>query len=100
MLRTRGRLIVVSTLGGTNVSLSLRTLMSKRLRINGTMLRARPYDEKAEATRAFERDVMPLLGNGAIRVPIDRSFLIEAAAEAHERIVANANFGKLVFRLR
>src|SRR5215472_5431070 len=47
-LRTCGRLIIVSTLGGTNASLPLRTLMSKRLRINGTMLRSRSYDQKVE----------------------------------------------------
>jgi NADPH:quinone reductase len=99
-LRTRGRLIVVSTLGGTNAALSLRTLMSKRLRINGTMLRARPYEEKVEVTRAFERDVIPLLASGALRVPIDEVFSLDAAAEAHKLITANANFGKLVFTLR
>ena len=98
-LRTRGRLIVVSTLGGTAASLSLRTLMTKRLRINGTMLRARPYDEKVEATRAFERDGVPLLANGSMRVPIDRVFKLEDAAEAHERIAKDRNFGKLVFSL-
>ncbi|HYK54774.1 MAG TPA: NAD(P)H-quinone oxidoreductase [Candidatus Eremiobacteraceae bacterium] len=98
-LRTRGRLIVVSTLGGTNASLSLRTLMSKRLRINGTMLRARPYEEKIEATRAFERDVMPLLANGSIHVPIEKTFTLEQADQAHELIASNANFGKVVFTL-
>jgi len=98
-LRTRGRLIVVSTLGGTAASLPLRTLMTKRLRINGTMLRARPYDEKVDATRAFERDVMPLLASGTIRVPIDGVFKLDDAARAHERIAKDRNFGKLVYSL-
>ena len=96
VLRTRGRLIVVSTLGGTNASLSLRTLMSKRLRIVGTVLRSRPYEEKVEATRAFERDVISLLGNGSIRVPIDRTFTLDDVAEAHRYLAADKNFGKLV----
>ena len=98
-LRTRGRLIVVSTLGGTAASLSLRTLMTKRLRINGTMLRARPYGEKVEATRAFERDGFPLLANGSMRVPIDGVFKLDDAAEAHERMTKDRNFGKIVFSL-
>ena len=63
-LALRGRLVVVSTLGGTTAPLSLRTLMTKRLQITGTMLRARSYEEKVEATRAFERDVVPLLASG------------------------------------
>jgi len=98
-LRMRGRLIVVSTLGGTAASLPLRTLMTKRLRINGTMLRARAHDEKVEATRSFERDVMPLLASGAIRVPIDGVFKLDDAAEAHERIAKDRTFGKLVYSL-
>ena len=98
-LRMRGRLIVVSTFGGANASLPLRTLMSKRLRINGTMLRARPIEEKRQATRAFERDVVPLLANGSMRVPIDDVFRIEDAAAAHRRIAEDRNFGKVVFSL-
>ena len=98
-LRTRGRLIVVSTLGGASASLPLRTLMTKRLRINGTMLRARPYDEKVEATRAFERDGGPLFANGSMSVPIDGVFRLDDAAKAHERISKDRNFGKLVYSL-
>lgn len=97
VLRTCGRLIVVSTLGGTIATISLRTLMTKRLRINGTMLRARPYEQKVEATAAFERDVIPLLANKTIRVPIDRAFMLEQAAQAHRHVGEDRNFGKVIF---
>ena len=99
-LRPRGRLVVVSTLGGTDAALSLRTLMAKRLRIVGTVLRSRPYEEKVEATRAFERDVIPLLANGSIRVPIDRTFTLDEVAEAHRCMATDKNFGKLVIDVR
>lgn len=98
-LRARGRLVVVSTLGGTNATLSLRTLMSKRLRISGTVLRSRPHEEKVEATCAFERDVVPLFASGSIRVPVDRVFGIDDAADAHRHLAMDKNFGKLVFSL-
>jgi len=74
--------------------------MAKRLRINGTLLRGRSYEEKVEATGAFERDVMPLLARGAIRVPIDKALRLEQAAEAHARIASNENFGKVVLECR
>ena len=99
-LALKGRLVVVSTLGGTDAQMSLRTLMAKRLRIVGTMLRARPYAEKVEATRAFGRDVLPLLASGAIRVPIDAEFGLDDAAEAHRYVEENRNFGKVVFTLQ
>jgi NADPH2:quinone reductase len=96
-LAVRGRLISVSTLGGAAAALSLRTLMTKRLRIVGTMLRSRSYEEKAEATRLFARDVGPLLSIGAVRVPIDHVFKLEEAADAHRYVEENQNFGKVVF---
>lgn len=98
-LALRGRLVSVSTLGGTAASLSLRTLMAKRLRIVGTMLRSRSSDEKAEATRAFARDAGPLFASGALRVPIDHVFTLDEAANAHRYVDENKNFGKVVFSL-
>ena len=73
--------------------------MMKRLRIIGTLLRSRSYEEKVEATHAFERDGIPLLASGAIRVPIDRVFKLEEAAAAHRYLEENKNFGKVVFAL-
>ena len=96
-LATRGRLVVVSTLGGVSALLSLRTLMTKRLRIVGTMLRSRSYEEKAAAAQAMGRDVMPLFENGSIAVPIDSTFALEDAAAAHRYLEANSNFGKVIF---
>jgi NADPH:quinone reductase-like Zn-dependent oxidoreductase len=98
-LASCGRLVVVSTLGGVSALLSMRTLMTKRLRIVGTMLRSRSYEEKVTASNAFERDVMPLFASGAIKVPIDRSFRLEEAQEAHRHLEENKNFGKIVFDL-
>jgi NADPH:quinone reductase-like Zn-dependent oxidoreductase len=98
-LATRGRLVIVSTLGGSSASLPLRTLMTKRLRVVGTMLRSRSFEEKVEATRAFERDVVPLLASGTVRVPIDRVFKLEEAAAAHRYVEENRNFGKVVFSI-
>jgi NADPH:quinone reductase-like Zn-dependent oxidoreductase len=73
--------------------------MAKRLRIAGTMLRSRSFEEKAEATSAFERDVMPFLAHGTLRVPIDKVFNLEEAAAAHRYIEENQNFGKVVFSI-
>jgi putative PIG3 family NAD(P)H quinone oxidoreductase len=98
-LATKGRLIFVSTLSGTEVALSIRILMAKRLRLAGTMLRHRSLDEKVAATRAFAHQVLPLLANGAIKVPIDHVYPVADAAVAHRRMEANENFGKLVLEI-
>jgi NADPH:quinone reductase len=99
VLAPRGRLVQVSTLGGADVQLSLRTLMQKRLTIVGTMLRSRSYEEKVAATNAFARDIVPLLASGAIKVPIDKTFPLDEAAQAHEYISSDKNFGKVVLTI-
>jgi putative PIG3 family NAD(P)H quinone oxidoreductase len=96
-LATRGRLVVVSTLGGASAQLSLRALMTRRLRIMGTMLRSRSQREKVEATAAFARDCLSLLANGSLRMPIDRVFTLGEAAAAHRHVQEDQNFGKVVF---
>ena len=96
-LAPRGRRVFVSTLSGTQAALSIREVMSKRLRLVGTMLRGRPLGEKIAATRAFEKSVVPLLASGRIKVPVDKLFDLSQAADAHRYLEANQNFGKVVF---
>ncbi|HXW76373.1 MAG TPA: NAD(P)H-quinone oxidoreductase [Candidatus Eremiobacteraceae bacterium] len=98
-LSTCGRLVVVSTLGGVDAALSLRTLMTKRLHVIGTVLRSRSDDEKAAATAAFVRDVVPLLASRAIAPLIARTYRLDEAAAAHRYMGENQNVGKVVFEL-
>ena len=52
-----GRIVIVGLGAGAEVSLVLRQLMARRASMRGTMLRARPLEQKAQAVRAFEREV-------------------------------------------
>ena len=45
--------------------------LRKRVRIIGTVLRARPLEEKIAAMRAFEAHVVPLLARGLVRPIVD-----------------------------
>jgi NADPH2:quinone reductase len=62
----------------------------------GTTLRRRPLEEKIAVTRRFAEEVLPLFDAGRLRPVIDSRFALERAAEAHERMEANANIGKIV----
>jgi putative PIG3 family NAD(P)H quinone oxidoreductase len=95
-LRERGRLVLVGLTGGTTAELDLGLVLRRRLRLEGTVLRARSRTEKAAAVSAFAGDVLPLLASGAIRPVVDRVFPFDAIAEAHRLMEANATFGKLV----
>ena len=54
-LALKGRIIIVGTTAGQEGGISLRTLMGKRASLRGTMLRARPLEEKAAAVHSTGR---------------------------------------------
>lgn len=95
-LALEGRLMLVGTPGGARGELDFGLLMSKRAQITGTLLRSRPTEEKAEATRRFAAEVAPLIEKGLIKPNIDRVFNIEDIKAAHEYLESNESFGKVV----
>jgi NADPH2:quinone reductase len=98
-LATCGRMVVIGLLGGTRAELDLGTLLGKRASIRGTVLRARPLEEKAAATRAFEKAVLPHIASGRIRPVVDSVYPLARAADAHRYMESNANFGKIVLEV-
>jgi NADPH:quinone reductase len=98
-LAVRGRIIVVGTGAGADAELSLRALMGRRASLMGTVLRARPMDEKAAAVQAFARSVVPHLAAGRVRPVIDRVFPIAEAAAAFDHLAAPGKLGKVLLEL-
>ena len=94
-----GRIVIVASQAGGRAELEIGALMGKRLRIHGTMLRARQPDEKTAATEAFARDVVPLLADGTVVPVVARTFALDDANEAYELLAADAVFGKIVLDL-
>jgi len=95
-LAQRGRMILVGTTAGSKALLDFGLVMSKRLQLIGTVLRARSAEEKAMATRLFATQVVPLLADGTIEPVIDSTFPVAQIREAHLRLESNQTFGKIV----
>ena len=91
-----GRVIVVGTGAGAETSINLRSLMGKRASLMGTVLRARPHEQKAAAVQAFARSVVPLLASGAVRPIVDRVFPAGEAPAAFDRLAGRGKFGKVL----
>src|SRR5262249_21339395 len=83
-IAVKGRIVIVGTGAGDEAPMALRKLMGKRARLLGTVLRARPLEEKAAAVRAFEHEVVPLLGDGRARALVDRVFPVEQVTDAFD----------------
>ena len=92
----QGRIMLVGLLAGRSTTVDLGGILRQRLTIRGTVLRSRPAQEKVDATRAFARDVLPLLESGKVGPRIERVFSLGQIREAHELMESNETFGKIV----
>jgi len=96
-LAVGGRISVIGVGGGgAAAELNLLALMGKRGRILASTLRARSLEEKALASRALERHVLPAFESGAIRVPILKTYPLDEAEAAYDHFAGGGKLGKIV----
>jgi NADPH:quinone reductase len=95
-LNSQGRLLLVGLTAGAKAEFNLGIALRKRLSIIGTVLRSRLIMEKAEATKKFAKEVVPLLKSGVIRPNIDQIFQLVDIQKAHQYLESNESFGKIV----
>lgn len=96
VLKTGGRLVVISTLSGNRAELDLRLMMQKRLTLKGSTLRNRPLGEKVALKEAFMARFWRLIKTRSLTSIMDSTFEIAEAESAHERMRQNQNIGKIV----
>jgi NADPH2:quinone reductase len=99
VLADEGRLVLISTLGGTKTEIDLRAVMGKRLSITGSMLRSRPPEFKGGIARSLRDRVWPLLESGAVAPVIYATFPLEHASDAHRLMESSEHIGKIVLTL-
>jgi putative PIG3 family NAD(P)H quinone oxidoreductase len=95
-LAVKGRLILVGLTSGRTAEFNLGLALQRRASIIGTVLRARSAEEKAEVTRTFANEVVPLLAKGIVNPTLDRVFPSRDAAAAYQYLGSNKSFGKVV----
>jgi len=96
-LAVGGRIVVIGVAGGgARAEIDLLQVMGKRATLRGSTLRSRPLAEKAEATRHVERDVLPALQAGRLRVAVEATYPMEAVEAAYEQFAAGGKLGKIV----
>src|SRR6185312_13450489 len=88
-LAPRGRIVLIGLTGGASADLSLGAVLQKRAAIIGTVLRARPLEEKILAAKMLEREIAPLFEAGKLAPVIDRVLPLADARAAHEAMQRN-----------
>ena len=95
-LANRGRLVLVGLVAGRKAELDLGPVLSRRLRIVGSVLRPRPREEKARLVADFSEFALSRLKDGRLRPVVDRVIPLERAAEAYKALERGGVFGKIV----
>ncbi len=95
---TTGRVITLGLLGGMKAEMNLGLVLRKRVTWRGSVLRARPLEEKAVLAQRFARELLPLFVSGRLRPVIDEVMPMDEIVAAHRRMESNQTFGKLVLR--
>jgi NADPH2:quinone reductase len=91
-----GRIVNIAFQKGGQVTADLQRVMLKRLTLTGSTLRIRPTAVKGAIAHALEQNVLPLLADGRIKVPLDSTFPLAEASKAHARMEAGSHIGKII----
>ncbi|MEP0860713.1 MAG: NAD(P)H-quinone oxidoreductase [Ignavibacterium sp.] len=95
-----GRLILLATLSGGKVNeFDVRQILTKRLKIIGSTLRSRSLDYQIKLTKDFYNFAYDKVSSGRIKPVIDKVFDWTDVSEAHKRMEANKNIGKIILRI-
>lgn len=95
-LATGGRISIIGVGAGAKAEVDLLALMAKRARIMASTLRARPLEQKADAARRVEANLLVALEDGRLRLPVDRTFPMAEASAAYEHFASGGKVGKVV----
>lgn len=91
-----GRIINVGRLGGFTGEFDFDLHALKRISYIGVTFRTRSVEEVRTINRLMREDLWDAVTAGRLRLPIDRTYRLDQAADALTHMHANAHFGKIV----
>lgn len=98
-LKEDGRHVTIAVQGGLEATINMAQVMSRRLTLTGSTLRARSVEFKGLLADEIERNAWPFVERGKLRPVMDRNFPLAKAAAAHERMEAGDHIGKIVLEV-
>ncbi|MBM4207583.1 MAG: NAD(P)H-quinone oxidoreductase [Gammaproteobacteria bacterium] len=95
-LAEEGRLLQIAAQQQAKAEINLWIVMSKRLTIAGSTLRARHDRFKADIANKLFTNVWPLLQTEQVKPVIHSTFPLKDAGKAHELMESNQHIGKII----
>ena len=100
VLALDGRLVILALMGGIHApNINMVPILRKRLQIIGSTLRSRTMDYKIELSKALHAFAWSAFEEGRLRAVIDSVFPWEEVVDAHKKMEANQNKGKIILKV-
>jgi len=99
-LAEEGRHVSIAAQRGAKVEIPIWKVMTRRLTLTGSTLRARDVAFKTGLRDTLVRIVWPLLADGRLKPVIDSTFPLALAAAAHARLDSDDHVGKTVLTIQ
>jgi len=96
LLAREGRLCFVALMQGSRIEADFGLIQRKHLTVTGSMLRARPIEEKALIIAALREKVWPLWAARKLRTFTYKQFPLVEAGEAHRLMESSGHIGKIL----
>lgn len=100
IMATEGRHVSIAFLQSPKVSLNFFPIMTKRLTLTGSTLRARPVADKKAIADALKEKVWPLLSARKVAPLIHSTFPLAEAEKAHALMESSEHIGKIALVVR
>jgi putative PIG3 family NAD(P)H quinone oxidoreductase len=96
ILKEGGRHVSIAMQRGRKAEIDIFDIMSKRLVLTGSTLRAQPVAVKGLIAKALTKNIFPLLAAQKIKPVIHKVFPLEQAQSAHDYLESGDTIGKIV----
>jgi NADPH:quinone reductase-like Zn-dependent oxidoreductase len=100
IMATEGRHVSIAFLQSPKVALNFFPVMTKRLTLTGSTLRARPIADKKAIADQLREKVWPLLAAGKIAPRVYQTFPLAEAGDAHALMETSQHIGKIALVVR
>ena len=99
ILNKKGRLININGMKSNEVTINLRTIMSKNLTLSGSFLKPQSAEVKTQIAEDVKTHIWPLFNSKKIHPIIYKKFPLAKAAEAHKLMESSEHIGKILLTI-
>jgi NADPH:quinone reductase len=100
LLRREGRLLIIAFNHGAKVEIDMMPVLTRRLTIAGSTMRARSDEEKMSIRDDLQHQIWPAFSAGKLKAHTGATFPLEKVADAHRLMEGGQHVGKIILQIK